>query len=440
MTVRALSGKARLAYHHSTAAINILEGSVRSGKTIGSLMDWAKFCDEGPAGALLMAARTERTLINNVLVPMQELYGAENVAINTGSGTATIFGRTVLLVGANTEQARTKIQGLTLAGSYVDELATLPESFWDMLVSRMSIKGARIWATCNPEGPRHWLKRKWLDKAKLWVDGDGNMHDRRAQYRELSEDDPDRPKNLHRFTFVLDDNAANLDPEYVSTTKANYSGVFYLRMILGQWAIADGVIYDCFDPGRHVVPYRQLPQMTRLLALGIDYGTTNPTAGILLGLGADGRLYAVDEWSPPRGTDATLSTSLSEWMKPLPIEGEPPPRSREPEWVFVDPAAASFKLQLYQDQTRATDATNDVLNGIRTVSSLFSTGQLIISDRCTRLIDEIPGYMWDPKASEKGKDAPIKSDDHFSDALRYAVQSSYQSWYGALRTPIPDAA
>ncbi|MEU3013353.1 PBSX family phage terminase large subunit [Nocardia asteroides] len=438
--MKPLTGKAATAYRYAVAAINILEGSVRSGKTIGSLLDWARFIRTGPAGALLMAARTERTLINNVLTPMQAMFGASNVVINSGSGTATIFGRLVLLVGANTEQSRTKIQGLTLAGAYVDELATLPESFWDMLVSRMSIAGARIWATCNPEGPRHWLKRKWLDKAKLWVDGDGVFHDRRAQYRDLGEDDPDRPKNLHRFTFVLDDNASNLDPEYVSTTKANYSGVFYLRMILGQWAIADGVIYDCFDPGRHVVPYSQLPQMARLLSLGIDYGTTNPTAGILLGLGADGRLYAVDEWSPPRGTDATLSTSLTEWMKPVQVEGEPPPRSREPEWVFVDPAAASFKLQLYQDQTRATDATNDVLNGIRTVSSLLSTGQLIISDRCARLIDEIPGYMWDPKASEKGKDAPIKSDDHFSDALRYAVQSSYQSWYGALRKPIPTAA
>ncbi|MFC9874869.1 PBSX family phage terminase large subunit [Nocardia salmonicida] len=439
MKVTKLRGKARLAVKYSTASINVLEGSVRSGKTIGSLLDWADFIRHGPAGNLLMAGRTERTLINNLLMPMQEIYGADRVVI--GDGTATIFGRTVLLVGANNEQARTKIQGLTLAGAYCDEVATMPESFWNMLVTRMSVEGSRIIATCNPEGPRHWFKRHWLDRAKLWVDDAGKFHDRRREFRQLDDDDAARPLDLHRFTFTLDDNAHNLPPGYISSVKASYSGVFYLRMIRGLWALADGVIYESFDPGKDVVAYDQIPPITRLLSLGIDYGTTNPTAGILLGLGADGRLYALDEWSPPRGTDAQLSASLTEWMNPTPAEeGAPAPKSRVPEWVYVDPAAASFKLQLFEDGTRATDATNDVLDGIRAVSSLLSTGQLLITDRCPKLADEIPGYMWDPKASEDGTDKPIKQDDHFCDGLRYAVNSSRAAWYSSLAKPIPTAA
>lgn len=427
MRIRPLSGKAKLAYRYSTAAINVLEGSVRSGKTIGSLMDWVEFVRNGPEGALLMAGRTERTVIRNLLLPLQEIYGADRIVINSGSGSATICGRTVLLVGANNEQSRTKIQGLTLAGAYVDEVATVPESFWDMLVSRMSVEGARIWATCNPEGPRHWFKRKWLDRAKLWIDGDAKFHDRRRSFRSLPEGHERKPLNLHRFTFTLDDNAHNLPAEYIANTKASYSGMFYLRMILGRWALADGIIYDSFDD-HLIVKHDDLPNMARVLALGIDYGTTNPTAGILLGIGVDGKLYAIDEWAPKRGTDAEYSKSLAKWL----VKGQ-----HDPEWAYVDPAAGSLKLQLYRDDTvRATDALNSVQTGIRTVASLFASGQLLVSDRCTHLIDEIPGYVWDPKASEKGKDDPVKADDHFCDALRYAVLSSQFVWMNQITTPI----
>ncbi|WP_280273383.1 PBSX family phage terminase large subunit [Nocardia wallacei] len=428
MNVNPLRGKALLAYRYAIAAINVLEGSVRSGKTIGSLMDWVEFIRTGPEGNLLMAGRTERTLINNLLLPLQEIYGADRVVINTGAGTVTICGRMVLLVGANNEAARTKIQGLTLAGAYVDEAATLPESFWNMLVSRMSVQGAKIWATCNPEGPQHWFLTKWLHRAKLWIDGDGVFHDRRDKFRDLPPEDPDRPLNLHRITFTLDDNSHNLPPDYVANTKASYTGLFYQRMILGRWALADGMIYEAFDASRHVIPASDVPALSRVLGLGVDYGTTNPTAGLLLGLGVDGRLYVIDEWAPQRGTDAELSQSLTEWLTD---------NKHEPDWVFVDPAAASFKLQLYRDsRARVADAENSVLDGIRTVAALLSSGQLLITDRCTHLLDEVPGYVWDPKASEKGEDKPVKFADHFCDALRYAVASSQYAWFNSLAIPV----
>ncbi|MGV9668647.1 PBSX family phage terminase large subunit [Nocardia niigatensis] len=426
--IRPLVGKQALAVKNSTARLNVYEGSVRSSKTICSLIDWIKYCRQGPPGTLLMTGRTERTIINNLILPIQDMLGTGRVSINRGNGTVNICGRTVILVGANNEAARTKIQGLTLAGAYVDEAPTLPESYWNMLFSRLSVPGARMFATGNPESPRHWFKTQWLDRAKFWIQDDGSIIDRRDKYAELLPGDPDRPLDLHRFTFILDDNP-NLDPDFVAALKSSYTGVWYLRFVLGKWVVADGAIYSAFDEAKHVLPHGELPEMSRLLALGVDYGTTNPTAGILLGLGVDGRLYAVDEWSPARGTDAELSASLAEWLRD---------NEHDPDWVFVDPAAASFKLQLYRDDTaRVADASNQVLDGIRTVAALFSTGQLLISERCERLLSEIHCYVWDSKAAEKGIDKPVKVDDHFADALRYSVASSQYSWFSQLQTPLP---
>ena len=425
-----LVGKQRLAVKYSTARINVYEGSVRSSKTICSLLDWIRYTRNGPAGALLMTGRTERTVINNLVRPLQKILGRKRVHISLGTGEVEICGRLVIIIGANNEEARTKIQGLTLAGAYVDEAPTLPESYWNMLVSRLSVPGARLFATGNPETAHHWFKKQWLDKAKLWVTHDGSIVDRTDLYERLPVGHEDRPLHLHRFSFILDDNPS-LDPEFVAALKSSYTGVWYKRFILGLWVAADGAIYDRFDENRHVVKYNELPTMQRVLGLGIDYGTTNPTAGLLLGLGSDGCLYVLDEWAPKQGTDGELSADLAAWLKT---------RDYQPAWTFVDPAAASFKLQLYRDDIRAVDATNDVVNGIRTTASLFATDQLRVSDRCTRLTSEIHGYVWDPKAAKKGQDKPIKLDDHFCDALRYAVQSSANDWFHAIRKPLPTAA
>lgn len=412
-----LTGKNLLASQNSTALRNVFEGSVRSGKTIGTLFDWAEFCASGPPGLCLMAGRTERTVINNLVLTLQEMFGPGLVKISRGNGTVNILGREVLLVGANNEQARTRIQGLSLVGAYVDEVATLPESFFDMLDTRLSEPGAKMWATCNPEGPNHWFKTKWLDRAKLWIDGDGNIIERdRADY---ADDDERRPKDLHRFSFIIDDNE-NLDPDYVAERKASYSGLFYQRMILGKWALADGMVYDKFDKTKHVVAHDDMPNMQRVIAFGVDHGTTNATAGILLGIGDDNKLYAMDEWAPPKGlTTGEYATLLREWLADRP----------EPEYIYVDPAAAPFKVELKRSKVgRSRDATNSVLDGVQTVGALISSGNLLISDRCTELLDEIPGYVWDPKKSDKGLDAVIKINDHFCDGLRYSVASTERLW------------
>lgn len=370
-----------------------------------------------------MIGRTERTVINNLILPLQEMLGSDRVKVNYGTGKAIILGREILIYGANNEASRTKIQGATLAGAYVDEASTVPESFFTMLYSRLSVPGAKLWLTANPEGPSHWLKTDWLDKARLWIDGKGTFH----------WNNSDAALDLHRYTFLIDDNKT-LDPAYLARQKRSYSGLFYRRYIGAEWVAADGAVFDMYDPEKHVIPYEELPAITHVFGAGMDYGTTNASTAIILGLGTDKRLYALDEWRHDskaeqiKFTDAKLSASVRAWLAASP---------HKPEWVIVDPAAASFKVQLADDGlNNVINGNNDVIYGIRTVASLFSTGQLIVTDRCKGLIAELPGYSWDTKATEKGGDKPIKVADHSIDALRYAVATTESNWRGLLASPI----
>jgi PBSX family phage terminase large subunit len=301
---------------------------------------------------------------------------------------------------------------MSLVGTYVDEASTMPESFWVMLLTRLSIPGAQLYATTNPDGPQHWLLTKYLDRAALWLDRDGQTH---------RSDSPDA-LDLHRFSFQLADNPS-LPAKYIADVSAEFKGLWRRRLILGEWCLAEGVIYESFDPARHVV--HTLPSIARWVVLTMDYGTTNPFHALIIGLGVDGRLYVAHEWrwdsKVQHGalTDAEYSQRLRAWVATLGLA---------PEQIVVDPSAASFRVQLHRDGWSSFLADNDVLDGIRTTASLFATGRLLVSSACPELIKEIPSYAWDPKASEKGHDQPIKVADHGVDALRYGLHTTRALW------------
>lgn len=388
----------------SRSQINLWHGSVRSGKTIGSLFAFLMRVAEAPdSGEIVIIGRTRDTVFRNLVAPMQDvsLFGpmVEQVVGNRGAPTITILGRRVHVIGASDVRAEAIIRGMTINTSYVDEATLVAEDFFSMLMSRHSVPGAWCGLTTNPDGPRHYLKTKFIDRAE-----------------EMG----------HRvFHFCLEDNEAYLPDGYIDALKRQYTGLWYDRFIDGRWSLAEGVIFDQFDPARHVVD--TVPPVRRVIALGIDYGTTNPTAGVLAGLTDDGRLCLMAEWAPPAGTDTDLSARLREWMGHQPA----------PEYVWVDPAAASFKLQLHRDGVRRVgNADNHVVDGIRTMAGLFATDQLIIHESCTNLLDEIPGYVWDGKAADKGADKPIKLDDHFTDAARYAVHTTRALWMTQLTNPL----
>lgn len=396
--------------------MTLLDGSVRSGKSIGADIAWIDFTRGGPSGNLLMAGKTERTLKRNVVDPLIEMLGPRRCRYVGGSSELFIGPRRIYVAGANDERAQEKIRGLTLAGAYCDELSTFPESFWTMLLSRLSVEGARVIGTTNPDSPMHWLKRDFLDRAD-----------------EL---------DLARIRFRLADNPY-LPPAYVEAISREYTGLWYKRFIEGEWVAAEGAVFDMLDitpGGAHIVT--ALPEL-RQLRLAIDYGTTNPFAAQLMGVSAEPCLYVAREWHYAGGdsrslTDQEYVERLDAWLdagcdgffcdehgKSIPVDLEK---------VVVDPSAASFRAAWQRRHQRWPEAAdNAVLDGIRDTASLLGTGHLRIHESCAETIREMSGYSWDTKAQEKGEDKPLKQDDHHTDATRYGVRSYRTVWRRWLR-------
>lgn len=397
-------------------------GAVSAGKTIASLIAFviAVLRCTGK-GRIVIVGKTLQTIERNIIEPLQsvDLFGdiANHVEHTTGSGIAWILGKEIHLIGANDTRAEEKIRGATIELAYVDEATLLPHGFWEMLITRLRVANARLLATTNPGSFNHWLNLDWI-KAK-------------------------EQKNMIVFHFTMHDNPLYFEggdpgPQYIQEMEAAFAGVFFDRFILGLWTNAEGAVFDMFDPAKHVIPWASLPVMNRLLAVGVDYGTTNPTSALLLGLALNmdeigkthPKLYLIDEYRYESGvtkqklTDGELSNQLREWLK----EEHLPNQRLEPDYVILDPSAASFRVQLAKDGLISTQANNEVLYGIRLVTSLLQSGQLLVTDRCTGWLKEVTEYVWDSKATEKGEDKPLKANDHSMDAARYAITTTEQIW------------
>ena len=385
-----LSEKQILSFNQAEKRFNIWVGAVRSGKTYASIIKLIDLIKNGPPGSGMIIGVNRDTIQRNVLLELFKFLGFSPPSTKTTE--TKIYGRNIYFVGAHDEGSVRRIQGSTLAWAYVDEATCIPAPFWRMLLSRLSIKGSQLLATCNPEGPAHWLKKEYIDRS-----------------HEL---------DIAHWNFQLDDNPS-LDPVYKENLKKEYTGMWYKRYILGEWAVAHGLIYDSFDLDN---TYEHPKETPNYYIMGVDYGTTNATAAVLLGVRPTRwpqitveAEYYYDSLKKGRSkADDELAEDIKQFIGWRNISA-----------IYIDPAAASLKVALRQINLPVLDANNDVIPGIKTVGRFIGNKNLIIQKGCTTLLEHIQSYAWDPKAADRGEDKPVKINDHILDALRYAVYTAF---------------
>ena len=376
----------------------ICDGAVRSGKT--SVMSlsfflWAMGNFNGCAFAF--CGKSVGAVERNIVTPLLSIrYLQENFGLRYNRGDHVIIAKRgrkenrIYLFGGKDESSYTLIQGITLAGVLLDEVALMPRSFVEQALARCSVSGAKLWFNCNPANPMHWFRQEWILN-------------------------PEKHNALH-LHFLMDDNPS-LSDEVKAYYRTTYSGVFYQRYVLGLWVMSDGLIYDMFDQTANVYRPDQRPvdmvwSSTRYISC--DYGTTNPMR--FLDIYDNGEVIRVDgeyDWDSRKEhrqkTDKEYADDLMSFMGHT--------------WctVIVDPSAASFIAELRSRGVYVIPADNDVLDGIRKTASLIQRRAIQVCDRCIRLIDEMGTYMWDDKAALRGEEKPIKQQDHSMDALRYFI-------------------
>lgn len=388
--MKRLSQKQKLSIAQSDAPINIWWGAVRSGKTYASLVRFLMEVADGPEGEYCIVARTYDSIKRNLVSQISQLIGAD-ARYYSGKREMHIWGKTINLVGADDERSEAKIRGATFSGAYCDEGSILPESVFKMLISRCAMNNGKIFVTTNPDSPFHWLKRDYLTDNK----------------------------DVKDWHFILDDNPelSDVSKEYL---KRQYKGIWSKRFIEGLWVQAEGAIYDMFGedclidyPG-HLAHY---------YILGIDYGTTNPCAFVLIGVNLERfpAIWVEDEYyfdSKIQQRQKTDSEYMDDLVKFI--------NNRHVTTIYLDPSAVSFRVELRRNGfNNVLEAKNEVLDGTRFVGKYLSNGRMKVCRKCKNLIKEFHSYVWDTKSIKTGVDKPLKENDHALDALRYAIYSHF---------------
>lgn len=382
----------------------ICDGSIRAGKTFPgaiSFVEWAFANFDGQQFAFCgKSIGSLRRNITNWLIHFLRVCGYhvverrqdKEIIVSKGSRTNTFF-----LFGGKDESSASLIQGVTLAGVFFDEVAVQPQSFVNQATGRCSVTGSKIWFNCNPDNPSHWFKTEWIDKAQ--------------------------EKNYLHLHFTMQDNPS-LDTSVRRRLENDYHGVFYQRMILGLWVAAEGAIYSMFGP-KNVYKTPDMPLRFRDGSvrtnqyIAIDYGTQNATTFLWI-IDTGHIVYVHEEYyhsgrTSGQKTDSQYADDLDAFCKGKNICG-----------VIIDPSAASFRAELRNRGYNLKEADNEVLDGIRMTGALFGNGILKVNARCVNLIRELQSYVWNPKPTDKGKEEPLKRDDHGPDALRYWVKTIFR--------------
>ena len=373
----------------------VCDGAVRSGKTLAmglSFFLWAmtSFQDKkfGVCGKTISSLR--RNVLSEIL-PKLETLGAvwkekrtENLVTVRFRGRENQF----YIFGGRDESSASLIQGITFAGVLLDEVALMPRSFVEQACARCSEAGSRLWFNCNPAGPSHWFYQNWILEAEK--------------------------RNCLRLHFTMKDNPS-LTPQIRQRYERLYSGVFYQRFILGQWAQAEGRVYDFFTSEMA----GKVPAGCDKWYISCDYGTVNPTSMGLWGR-HQGIWYRVKEFYF-NSREAMRQMTDEEYAQALQnLAGE-----RNITAVIVDPSAASFIEVLRRKGWRVQKADNDVLSGIRLASDCLKTGKIIICEGCSDCLREMEEYVWD--LSSGSKDRVKKEHDHAMDDMRYFVATVLQA-------------
>lgn len=379
---------------------NLAHGSVRSGKTVGTLFRFMEACKQCPDSQIFMVGHSSETIFQNAI---RLLLETDQLSLFrpfctwfVGKRQLKFLDKTITCLGAKDEGCIGQFQGKTMSLIYCDEMTLYPESIIDMIDTRLSLPHSMGFASMNPSYPSHKIK-KWIDKAEA---GD---------------------ENYYALHFTLDDNPY-VDESYKARIRESLSGLFYKRNYLGLWCLAEGAIFDFFDKKIHVVS--KPPTAAEYWVAGIDYGVSNAFACVLLGVNTGvanqvgKRMWVEKEYywdckkTGRQKVNSEFADDIQAFLEPYAVKQ-----------LYIDPSALSMKLELQRRGMHVVEANNDVYNGIQMMTTEMGKGNLYICKDCPNLIREVENYVWDSKKSIQGEDAPVKKGDHAVDALRYCIAS-----------------
>ena len=385
--------------------IIVVPGPFQCGKTFALCFGFTKLVATfpDPEADFIIAAQRRDLVLGTMLKGIEaacDQFGIGFDSYNSSKGYAKIEDHRVFAFIGATKGSGGKLRGQSVAGVWVDEVTQCDEDFVKEAIGRTSIEGAKTILSTNPEGPSHWLKRDYIDRAE--------------------------EMNAVVIPFQMSDRPEP-PPDYIERIRRNYTGAAQRRYLFGEWIAFEGSIFPAFRP---LLPPEDLVPIQYDLTL--DFGSSSVTHVNLIATYEDGRKWAVEEYVYERDNPEQDPFSCRELAQDIARRVE----DKNIGHIVCDDSASPMKAALAEEfgqrcMRSLENADRNIVNGIHRVTAYLESGKFNISPLCVKTVRAMDGYVWDPKKV----DTPLKDGvhDHAVDALRYYIQRMNRPKYRPIR-------
>jgi PBSX family phage terminase large subunit len=383
----------------------LLFGGSRSGKTTVLVMVLLfraiRFAGSRHLICRFRAKDARSSVLRETLLPwLDNTIGKGRYKYLVHENMITLFNNSEIWIGGlgDREQAD-KILGHEYNTIYFNEISQLSYASVTTAYSRLAMNtpGCRnlFLYDCNPGSPLHWAYTIFIQK-KTFLTGEPLV----------------KPELYASMVLNPQDNREHLPADYISDILDALPDRQRARFRDGAWVKPEGVIYDKFDQTM-IIKRDELPAYFDRFSAGQDFGLT--ITNVKIGI-ANNCIYVLEDYGSYNMTTKSFNEELHNrnWFT---FEDEPGGTKVPLDFpVWCDPAGG----ERIQEITNGIKANNSVEAGIDYINAKIERGQFFVCERCTGVLSEI----WDYYRDEAGE--IVKVNDHFLDALRYAVFSDIQ--------------
>lgn len=402
----------------------IAGGATRGGKTFSCAMAFATWvCAVTalyPDAQFMIAAFSLEAVRRNVLpvvfaaleshgVRARLVWEASQESVAVGEGRARIY---MFGLGALQQQSVERIRGSGFWGGMIDEVTQISLEAWQMCSSRFDRSESKYWCTYNAGDPAAWFRTEVIRDLDRW--------------------------GARLVEFELKDNPS-MPAEVRAVFERQFVGAFGRRMLAGEWAPMQGLVYpfvhDVKDVGVHdfdnVLVAGEEPARVFDRVYALDYALSSVMAVI----GARAANVGIEELS-----GATYTTWVLDREYYYDAEREGRTRTAKDHLdrieamvprgsiLIIDPSTPTeFQMALQERWSVIPGDNADVVQRVGEIGNLFAARRLVIDrEACPNLADELSGYSWAERSGAGegvlvAEDKPRKQHDHACDALRYLV-------------------
>jgi len=376
----------------------LLYGGARSGKSYVIVADMIATALLYPGSRQLIARlhfnHAKNSVWNETLLPILKTYPDEIYKTNSTDLVARFYNGSEIFVDGLDEKDRIeKILGREFCKIYLNECSQIPYSTVTIvktrLAQRVKLKDKeefhknKIIYDMNPPSPTHYTHKLFIEKINPDNDKDLN-----------------KPNNYQCIKLNPTDNLENLSDDYIDNLK-QLPEMERKRFLFGEFVKPEGCIYERFDYDTMTID--ELPKVFDKYVIGVDLG--NNIAVVLIGW-IDDAVYIIDEFPLFKETPDKINEEIVK-------------RWEQYDYVaYTDINWGEMVFDCIASCYPAKKGQGSVIDGINFINQLIESNKFFVSKSCLNVLSDLDNYVWNPNT-----DQPVKENDHFVDALRYAIYS-----------------